>query len=509
MFDVILFTDMTNSRIPIKAAGAYKIAQSLRHAGYKVKVINNLFWTLQNDYDGLMDLMHKIVSSQTKVIGFSTTFLSAIDDNDSNPLVDNSKNFGKQLFGALDFDKGSTESSYRIKPEMLRFLRNLKESFNETKLIMGGESTAAQIMWKLCDDIEYWIRGMADASILKFMREIDTIPPGIWAYDTKAVTHDFRNDSVTYIPEDAVLENEPLTLELSRGCRFKCKFCSYPMLGRSPKDETYLKSELAILRELEHNRDNFGTEIYTMLCDTFNESTEKLLTVQRAIQQAKINIRFFSYLRIDLIHKFPDQINILRDMGVAGAHFGIESLNHESAKAIGKGLQTDKILETLEACKRSWGTDTIIHSGFIVGLPHDTQESVSDWVGMLERNETPLTSWALTALYMQSADRSDPHVYSSTFDLEAEKWGYERSDGEWSNEHWSYSSAFDYVADVQARSVGWNERTPTPHTAISMLGLDYTWYEVYNANRNFGQMKPDLLLRAEEKRRDYWHLLRL
>ena len=45
-YDVILFTDMTDYTIPIKTAGAYKIASHLRNYGHSVKVIDNFVWIL-------------------------------------------------------------------------------------------------------------------------------------------------------------------------------------------------------------------------------------------------------------------------------------------------------------------------------------------------------------------------------------------------------------------------------------------------------------------------------
>ena len=40
-YDAIIFTEVSNWPIPMKTIGAYKIAQSMRNRGYKVKVINN------------------------------------------------------------------------------------------------------------------------------------------------------------------------------------------------------------------------------------------------------------------------------------------------------------------------------------------------------------------------------------------------------------------------------------------------------------------------------------
>ena len=83
-----------------------------------------------------------------------------------------------------------------------------------------------------------------------------------------------------------------------------------------------------------------------MLCDTFNETTEKIEMLCRVQDKLKINIKFSSYLRIDLLHVDRYHFFIKLDQT---CHFGLESFNHESAKAIGKSLRKEKIKESTYA----------------------------------------------------------------------------------------------------------------------------------------------------------------
>ena len=510
MYDIILFTDLTNANVPFKTMGVYKIANVLRLKGYKVKVVNNLLWILENEYSSFMTYLESVVTDNTKMFGFSTTFMSIVTDYKDEFLVSKSgfTKWHKQGERPTNKNINQLSHNYKIKPVFLKFLSELKCKFYKTKRVMGGDTATSHIIWNLCNDIEYWIQGLAETSIVEFMRKIDIVDTGIFKYDRYASLYDFHNENFHYTLEDGILENETLPFEMSRGCRFKCKFCSYPLLGRSSKDNKYLKSQDSIFREMKYNYENFNTKNYIFLCDTFNETTDKLLDIKNVIDKLKINLRFFSYLRIDLIHRYPEQISILRDMGVSGAHFGIESLNHEAAKSIGKGLHTDKVLNTLEKCKNSWGNDTIIHSGFIVGLPNDTVETVEEWSGWLEKNETPLTSWSLKALNM-NMKADDKLSYQSEFDINAEKYGYDRSGKYWKNKHWTYKSANEWIDNFYKKS---NKeyskyRTPSPHKALSFLNLDFTWDEIFNSHLIFDQFKEEMHLRAEEKNQDYFNII--
>ena len=54
MYDAIIFTGVSNWQIPMKTIGAYKIAQSMRQRGYKVKVINNFLEVWDNHREDLI-----------------------------------------------------------------------------------------------------------------------------------------------------------------------------------------------------------------------------------------------------------------------------------------------------------------------------------------------------------------------------------------------------------------------------------------------------------------------
>ena len=82
-------------------------------------------------------------------------------------------------------------------------------------------------------------------------------------------------------------------------------------MGKNQKDNKYLRSEQSVYDELKNNYENFGVTKYNMLCDTFNETTEKIEMLCRVRDKLKINIKFSSYLRIDLLHAHKEQIPLL------------------------------------------------------------------------------------------------------------------------------------------------------------------------------------------------------
>ena len=67
------------------------------------------------------------------------------------------------------------------------------------------------------------------ADHLKNNTGLKYIPSGkkakIIDYDTRAASFDFKHSQTIFTESDHVLDQEPLPLETSRGCLFKCSFC--------------------------------------------------------------------------------------------------------------------------------------------------------------------------------------------------------------------------------------------------------------------------------------------
>ena len=435
-YDIIIFTDMRGYIIQQKAAGAYNIASHLRQNNYSVKVIDNFVWLLRNHKEKLFSYMENHIGSNTLFVGFSTTFM---------PLFNTlGKTHQRIAMKGLSNYNISKENSV---PNLKEFMNFLGSKFPHVKTILGGQEKSTHLFFKEYD-IDCWIKGLAEDSIIKF---IDNIKQGKEIVpimdDPFAVNYNFHDRGPIFDASDTIFQNEVLPIEMSRGCRFKCKFCSYPLLGRKPSDE-YIRSEESIYKELLHNYEHFGTTQYHITCDTFNETTDKLERVKRAIDRLGVKINFWAYLRLELLHAFPEQLELLKEMGIVQATFGIETLNDKSAKIIGKGFGRENVLKQLRKIKECWGENVRLHSGFIIGLPYDTKETVEEWMSIIINRETALDTINLNPLYIVP-DRllgKTSRVYFSEFDLNYDKYGYIKTKDGWINDDWTYNEASEYAS---------------------------------------------------------------
>ena len=453
MYDAILFSD---SPIMTRTAGAYTIASYLRHNGYNVKVIDFFSYFLMAKYEKLTEYVKSIIGPKTLFMGFSTTFSEYKDKNNAANLI--------------------------------RFLISIKAKHPHIKILLGGNGVQTHHFFiKNRDRVDLWVKGLGEDTVLNYMiKRGEGFPKAV--ADPYSKNFDFHNKKHTYFPEDQIFEREVLTIEVARGCRFKCKFCRYPLLGRKPTPD-YIRSEDSLYNEFMYNYENFGTTYYKIVDDTFNETTEKIKAVANAVKRTGLDLTFWAYARIELIHSYPEQISILRDMGLKHVFFGLESLNYESAKAIGKGLHPDISLKTLENIKKSWGKNSVLHCNFIIGLPHETKESVENWTTMIFKRKTAIDSAEFNALKIASdfdiANADVSGAYYSDFELNKEKYGYvDLGNGDWKNENWTSDEAKKYRNHLNGQLAVHNFRQPNFHIMNTRIKFPTVTWEHLQARKH-------------------------
>jgi hypothetical protein len=253
MYDAVIFTDVTDTVTIYKAIGAYKIANTLRQQGYSCLVVDHLHaFTL----DEIKQVIDKSVSVNTLFVGFSTTFFN----NTINSLKDDgSLTYGPILSGVIpqgiDFET--------------QVVNHIKARNYNCKIIVGGTKSHANINDK---NIDYCVIGYGEISILSIANHLKSNTPllnsyksihGIIVVDNRTNEgYDFVNSKFSWNELD-VGNSKVLPLEISRGCIFKCKFCSYPLNGKQNLD--FIRDSNILYEEMQSSYDRYGISNFYIL----------------------------------------------------------------------------------------------------------------------------------------------------------------------------------------------------------------------------------------------------
>lgn len=348
MFKSIIFS--SNDGVYMRASGPHRIATHLRQQGWDIEVIDFFdYWEL----DDLKTLVKLRMDSNMKWIGFSY-------------LLNNTK-YG---YKAIELRKWLKETY----PDLLLVTggQGTVDVFNEMKYAdyhcigYGEYAIDALLSYKFSNGPKLKLDPSSKLKGLQIINALDHYP-----------AFPMRDPDIFYEDRDFILPYEWGTMEFSRGCRFKCAFCNFPVIGVKGD---YTRSTESVERQMKDAYYRFGIENYLISDETFNDSTEKIAKFADVTEKLSWKPYFSALLRADLICTRPGDREELLRMGVWAHFYGVETFNPRTAKIIKKGYDPKKMQEGLldinQWFKSRIGTDFRIDMGLIAGLPEETMESL-------------------------------------------------------------------------------------------------------------------------------------
>jgi hypothetical protein len=482
--NVILFTDIADTPGYGKYAGTYKLATEIRQYGYTCQVVDNFSWL---GVDRLKTIIDKFITEDTVLVGFSCTLNE------------------KRINGKLQH-WGVTDSEFFL---LLEYIRNKNKKI---VTCAGGSRVTSNSDWP---GIDYVVLNKGDVAILKILDHItkNTELKTLQKKYSKIVNGDdyfytqehFNCSKIIYQDNDIVLPGESLPMEIARGCIFSCAYCHFDLIGKRIGDWT--KNPETIKAEMTRNYELYGTTHYMFSDELINESLPKLEMLANALAQLPFKIRYTSYARVDMIYRYPQMRELLLESGAASLAFGIETFNAKAGKAVGKGLDPDKVKQTLHYCREKWYNKIITSSNFIVGLPGETEESIWSTVDYLLSDQCPLDVFGFLPLFIRQGDDGRP---SSKMDADPSKFGYNLDRGKWSSENMTYEQAVNLVKQIHIRE---DYRRKSKFGAATWIGrilsLGYSVEEIFDIIRHsdFISIADDINDRTNSLKLEYYNRL--
>lgn len=463
--DIVIFTCVSGIYFQ-RSIGAYQVAHFMRQQGYTVQVID---FTDHFKEEELHLAIDKFVTEETLAVGLSTTFWYKDSSRNSNFLHNEGDD---NKFG---FKEIPTNISLAID--------RIKNKSQQIKIVVGG---AKSEFGKTINGVDAVIHGYAED---KFLEYINSLPnnkkrtrPKSFSLskhsqeDIVVIKDDpidkkfsIENLDHRFTEQDFILKGETLPLEVSRGCIFKCAFCAFPLNGKSKLD--YIRDPEEIKDELIYNYENFGTTNYFLSDDTFNDSTEKVSKIHRAITSLPFKIKFTTYLRLDLLYAHKEQIDLLYEMGLASPFFGIESFNQKSASSIGKGMNSNRAKDfLLELYYDRWKEEIPLSCSFIVGLPYETRETMQQTYDWVKNNPVNSIFFPLAL--------TEKNFYKSEFNVNYAKYGYRLDEqGNWSNDYFTVKEATE-LAEQYNNELMRKENYASSWFLMTLLNHGYSLDEI-------------------------------
>lgn len=451
---VVILTTNTDPYRLTRYLGPYQIAYWTRANGYSTQVLDFLYFMTKEER---LKLFQKFITKETKIVGYS-------------PFV---------VFGSFQYIQKGEQPIFDI-------LEEIKENFPWVKIVIGGPFTRhfleTSYKW-LSFKVDAVFKGEGEHSFLEYCDYVfkgNTSPKFTLYNDQKVILqgkqYDIQNCVMTYAENDFIMPGESLPFELSRGCVFKCSFCQYPNIGKDKDD--FNKTMGSIEQSFLHNYEKFGTTRYHLADDTINSHRQRTKDLHQLSKTLPFKLEFLGFTRLDLLDIWPEQQDILPEAGLTSVHFGIESLDPNSAKMIGKGWGAKNYKPWLKYISEKWKNDVTIVCTLIAGLGKETKE---DW---LRSNDwfraSGIHDWAWHGLHLNKRKTSEIERSVSLFEQNPEKYGYRfRDTWGWESDYSNVEEATDFAR--QMNSENYPLRKPTVWRAAGFMNFGFTREEILSS----------------------------
>jgi len=156
----------------------------------------------------------------------------------------------------------------------------------------------------------------------------------------------------------------------SRGCPFKCHFCSATALNGG---KYRMRSIDSILDELDYLIHTLQNRRFAFSDDTITARPAMIERICAHILNRNYNVEWVCASRVDVVSS--KLLRLMTRAGCKSIQFGFESGNADVLQSMNKRITPEEILYATELCVRH---QIVPYGNFIIGFPADTLSTIRD-----------------------------------------------------------------------------------------------------------------------------------
>ena len=188
----------------------------------------------------------------------------------------------------------------------------------------------------------------------------------------------------------ARLGYRPLTsIHTSRGCPYRCRFCSSTRFDGA---KWRARSSESVLAELEHLVRDLGYGAVAFMDDNFAGSPRRTREICDGILRKGLDIQWWCFCRVDTIVRHPDMIKHMARAGAFSMLLGIETPSAGILNSFHKGINADQAREAVSILKRN-GIE--IWASYILGAPEENRRDIRSTIRFARELDTHTAQFTL------------------------------------------------------------------------------------------------------------------
>ncbi len=309
-------------------------------------------------------------------------------------------------------------------------------------VIVGGAHISS-LPKSLTPDMDVGVLGQGEETALELVRiflknrsfhaeQLSAIKGVIYRDSSGNVVHTgwpslpVNMDYIPFPERVSIPKNKMLHLLTSRGCRYRCRFCTPAILSKNIR---FFSAEY-VIDEIKHYIAKYNANEFFIFDDQFIENIQRIEKMAQIIERDNLSskINLIVNARANLVNE--EILMLLKRLGVRQVALGLESMSPKTLRYLkGPSIKVEDNIKAVKLLKKS---GFFVTPNIIIGSPHETRDEILKSINFLLENKiydsyiyllTPLPG---TAVWEYAKSRG---LVSEDENMDWQKIGFSRKKG--------------------------------------------------------------------------------
>jgi len=290
--------------------------------------------------------------------------------------------------------------------------RYLKKAYPDLPIILGGAHATLLPEETLvtAPEIDILVRGEGEETIIEVLRALEHKQPlskisgisyrkdgGVASNPAKSENVDL--DSLPFLayhllPWRSYKPHPPhgralpfAAIVTSRGCPYKCSYCSKPVFGSEFRAQTPER----VVEEVAYYKSRFGIKEFAFYDDVFTLDKKRAYAIADEMIKRGLKIHWTCETRVNLVDK--ELLRHIKQAGCYSVAYGIESGSPEILSTLGKDISLEQAEEAVRL-SREIGLQTIGY--FMIGSPGESPETIRQTIQFAKKLKLDFAQFSVT-----------------------------------------------------------------------------------------------------------------
>ena len=261
-------------------------------------------------------------------------------------------------------------------PGVFAAIKIIKEVMPKIPLVLGGKyATLCYEHAVKYSGADFVISGAGEKPVLKLLQDLFGEEP--------CFVPDSENlDSFPYPAFDLIRKIDQLPITTSRGCPYRCSYCSSPILHK----KFIRRDPIKVVDEIEHWQKKFGVKNFSFYDDALLVKPDKMIIpLLHELQRRNLSCQFHCPNGLHLREINVDLSKLLYDSGFKTIRFGFETADFDRQRQTGGKVVNEELLNGVRYLKKAGYKTGEIGIYLLCGLPNQSVTEVSESIDFVHK----------------------------------------------------------------------------------------------------------------------------